>query len=793
MKQFTRRYHHRTLMIFGALTGVALPAFAAERASSTGAALAIGKLHPLIVHFPVALILTALLLETLDRRRAHHPFQTAVRFLTALSAASAVLSVLAGWLLAQSGEYGSDSLDQHRWTAVATAALACMAWAVSRRTSRNVLWTLLLLASVGVTVTGHLGALITHGEDYWSSPASASEITYVTSDSPEVLMDQNIRLRAILAHSCYSCHGPAKVKGELRMDSREALFKGGKHGPVIVPGKPEESELVRRIRLPDGHKEAMPSKGSRLSETEIRFIESWILAGAPWPEGKLKSIYRTAEILPRLPDLPEAPGHPIDRLVDRYFSAQKMQWPDRIDDRLFMRRVYFDIIGLPPVADSIDAFVQDRHPEKRNRLVDRLLRRDTEYAQHWLTFWNDALRNDYTGTGYITGGRSDITAWLYESLRNNKAYDKLVRELINPVKGSEGFIRGIQWRGVVNASQRTEMQAAQNVAQVFMGLNLKCASCHDSFISDWKLDDAYAFANVFADAVLEISRCDKPTGRYAGYRMLYEELGTVGGDQSRTRRLQQLADSLVQFRNGRLARTMVNRIWAQLMGRGLVEPTDAMDNEPWSQDLLDWLAWDFAKNGFDLRRLIRTIVTSETYQLRSVSVREPEELLAAGWKFNGMIRRRLSAEQFADAVAVTVGAVFPDSLVPKKMFPSDFQFTTVRASLVPNEPFLKAMGRPGRETVVTNRGHQAGLIQALELTNGDRFSQALRIAAGKWAVQYPAPEEFAVQVYRKVLGRNPTDAERQVTMKAAGKRLTADAAEDVLWALALHPEFQLIY
>ena len=103
------------------------------------------------------------------------------------------------------------------------------------------------------------------------------------------------------------------------------------------------------------------------------------------------------------------------------------------------------------------------------------------------------------------------------------------------------------------------------------------------------------------------------------------------------------------------------------------------------------------------------------------------------------------------------------------------------------------MGRPGRETVVTNRGHQAGLIQALELTNGDRFSQALRIAAGKWAVQYPAPEEFAVQVYRKVLGRNPTDAERQLTMKAAGKRLTADVAEDVLWALTLHPEFQLIY
>jgi hypothetical protein len=175
-----------------------------------------------------------------------------------------------------------------------------------------------------------------------------------------------------------------------------------------------------------------------------------------------------------------------------------------------------DVVGLIPSPEEIRAFTADTVADKRAILVKKLLNRNVDYAQHWLTFWNDALRNDYTGTGYITGGRFDITTWLYQSLKANKPYNRFVRELISPTKESEGFIRGIRWRGTINSSQRVEMQAAQNVSQVLLGLNLKCASCHDSFISDWKLADSYAFANVFADTTLEIHRCDKPTGKMAG-------------------------------------------------------------------------------------------------------------------------------------------------------------------------------------------------------------------------------------------------------------------------------------
>jgi hypothetical protein len=112
-----------------------------------------------------------------------------------------------------------------------------------------------------------------------------------------------------------------------------------------------------------------------------------------------------------------------------------------------------------------------------------------------MTFWNDLLRNDYAGTGYIDGGRRQISGWLYEALRSNMPYDRFARELIAPpTDESRGLIGGIKWRGEVSAGQTVEIQFAQSVAQTFLGLNMKCASCHDSFVDRWKLDEAYGLA-----------------------------------------------------------------------------------------------------------------------------------------------------------------------------------------------------------------------------------------------------------------------------------------------------------
>ena len=243
-------------------------------------------------------------------------------------------------------------------------------------------------------------------------------------------------------------------------------------------------------------------------------------------------------------------------------------------------------------------------------------------------------------------------------------YDEFVRELIRPVPGSEGFIKGIVWRGVVNASQRKEMQAAQVISQVFLGTNLKCASCHDSFINQWKLDEAYGLANVFADAPLEINRCDKPTGRLASTSFLFPTLGNIDARASRDQRLKQLATLTTSPQNGRLARTIVNRLWACFFGRGLVETVDDMDQPPWDADVLDWLAADLADHGYDLKRTMALIAESRAYQSASVGAPRPED---KAFVFRGPLVKRMSAEQFVDAVAQLADAwpaVTPDMLKP---------------------------------------------------------------------------------------------------------------------------------
>ena len=358
---------------------------------------------------------------------------------------------------------------------------------------------------------------------------------------------------------------------------------------------------------------------------------------------------------PRVVELPTVKRgleNPIDRLLAPYFAQHQIKPGKPVDDRAFARRVYLDVVGLLPSPQEIEQFLSDKRADKREQLVTRLLADNRRYSEHWLTFWNDLLRNDYKGTGYIDGGREQISSWLYAALYQNKPYDKFVAELINPTPKSAGFAKGIVWRGTVNASQIPPMQAAQNISQVFMGVNLKCASCHDSFINDWTLADAYALANVYADEPLEMFECDKPTGKKAGTGFIFPELGEISAKVPKAERTKRLAEIVTQPKNGRLTRTIVNRLWAKLLGYGLVEPVDEMEQPAWNQDVLDWLASDFAANGYDLKRTMKLILTSRAYQLPAISLDEQKQ---TGFVFNGPAVRRMSAEQFRDALGALTG------------------------------------------------------------------------------------------------------------------------------------------
>ena len=450
----------------------------------------------------------------------------------------------------------------------------------------------------------------------------------------------------ILKAHCIECHTNGKYKGGFSMDTRETILESDE---AVIEGDAENSMFIQLLTAEDPD-DRMPQKADPLSPEQVATLTAWVNEGLPWEPGlSFREKKWQAPLAPRLPELPPAQGalqNPIDRIAMAYFKTNNVTAPQGISDAAFLRRVSLDLVGLLPSPSELSAFEKSPDANKRAAKVTELLNRNTDYADHWMTFWNDLLRNDYAGTGFIDGGRKQITGWLYAALQNNKPYDQFVSELLSPGAGSEGFIKGIKWRGDVNASQVEDIQYAQNVSQVFFGENMKCASCHDSFINDWKLEDAYGMAAIIAGKPLEMFRCDKPTGQFAEAKFLFDSLGEIDRTATREQKLKRAAELATTKENGRLARTIVNRLWARLMGRGMVEPVDIMGNRPWSEDMLDFLGWDLAENGYDLKQTLAMIANSRVYQ--SETVTPPTE--SENYIFHGPIAKRLTAEQFIDAV-----------------------------------------------------------------------------------------------------------------------------------------------
>jgi hypothetical protein len=452
----------------------------------------------------------------------------------------------------------------------------------------------------------------------------------------------------LLRTACIECHGGSQAKGGFSMNTRDLFLESG-HVDVNAPA---DSYLLELVASQDEEVQMPPKGHKRLSQEQIELLRRWIHDQLNWDAGFTFAEYRyEPPLLPcevELPPVTAGREHPIDRIVDAYLGEHGVERQPRIDDNQFIRRASLDLIGLLPDPQQLQQFVEDSTLDKRQRLIKSLLDDRRNYAEHWLSFFNDLLRNDYSGTGFITGGRRQISGWLYESLATNKPFDQFTRELIAPSSSeSRGFIDGIKWRGNVSAGQTVEIQFAQSVAQSFLGINLKCASCHDSFIDRWTLKQAYEFASIYASDPLELHRCDMPTGEIASPGWLFPELGNVEPDQPPEMRLRQLAELMTRPENGRFSRTIVNRLWSRLMGRGIVNPLDAMQTEPWSADLLDYLSNQFVESGYDLKKILELIATSDIYQTQ---VAASDSGASTQYVFSGPRTRRLTAEQFLDAV-----------------------------------------------------------------------------------------------------------------------------------------------
>jgi mono/diheme cytochrome c family protein len=603
---------------------------------------------------------------------------------------------------------------------------------------------------------------------------------------PATKSDQTLftkQVLPILAHHCFECHANGKRKGGLEITSREMLLKGGKNGPAIVPGHAQDSLLIQRVLSTD-EDERMPSKGDPLPPAEIAILASWIDRGAAW-DPTLSILPPKPNFKPRTPVLPPGNEPPLDRLIAAYFAQQKIQAPAIVDDRLFARRVYLDVIGLLPSPEQLNTFLADTDPAKRAKLVDTLLNDNAAYADHWMSFWCDHLRSGTTlGLGKGADGKNvNVNKWLHEALLHNLPYDQFARDLIDPTTDdTRGFIGGLTMRGVVQAADRPEIQAAQNISQVFLGTALKCATCHDSFTSQWTQNELWGMAAVFTDQPMEIVRCEAPTGRRAVPQFIFPQLGSIDPALPPPARMERLATLVTAKENGLFSRTIANRLWSRLLGHGLIEPVDEMADAAWSDDMLDYLACDFVAHGYDLKHALREILLSQAYQLPSIDI-ELKKNEGAAFVFHGPRVRRLTAEQYADALASLAGVPFT-SLTPKH--------PPGRAWVAGQTALQEALGRPDRNTVVTLRDSEASTLQALQMLTGQELNDWAQKIAAKMIASGQPRETMVTDLYLRTVCRPPTEREMTIATATLGDHPTSENVTDFVWVVLALPEFQLI-
>ena len=492
---------------------------------------------------------------------------------------------------------------------------------------------------------------------------------------------------------------------------------------------------------------------------------------------------------------------PENNVIDRHVFAKlkllRIPPSELSGDAMFCRRVYLDLIGLVPTPEELVRFLDDRRPDKRARLIDALLERP-EYVDFWTLKWADRLGCNQRFTG--VKGAMSFHRWIRDQIAGNVPFDQFVRAIITAKGPNFTHPPASFYRRV-----RTPEDAVETVSQVFLGVRLGCARCHNHVADRWTQDDYYGMAAFFSQVrykngpqtyalynkeetvyLLPNSEIRQPrTGVVMKPRPLGGQPLPVQGDEDRR---EALADWLVAPSNPFFARAAVNRIWYHLMGRGIVEPVDDLreSNPPASAELLDALAGDFVAHGFDVQRTIRLITNSRVYQLSSL----PNRFNAEDTRyFSHATVRMLSAEQMLDSASLAAG-------VPETLFNLP---AGSRAAQVPDgelvHPFLKDFGQPARaDACECERGSDSTLEQALQIVGG-RTLHAKVIAPdnriGKLLKSGADNRTIVEQLFLATLSRPPSAAERELAVSTLAARPSdrRRAAEDLFWTLLNHPEF----
>jgi mono/diheme cytochrome c family protein len=578
------------------------------------------------------------------------------------------------------------------------------------------------ISSAGIVILALWFALPVRGDepDHTPKPFTADQLRLFEAE-----------VKPILTQHCVKCHGAGpKIRGGFRLDSREALLRGGDLGPAATPGDPSKSLLVKAINYIELE---MPPAG-KLPAREIEILTRWVKEGLPWassptaPSGApaVGTKDRTPDINPQKPKArddwslrpvsrPAIPPvkhrdwcrTPIDAFILARLEAEGLEPAPPADRTTLIRRLTYDLTGLPPRPEQVDAFIADRSPDALEHLTDRLMA-SPHYGEKWGRHWLDLVRYGETN-GYERDSEKPFS-WRYRdyviaSLNGDKPYDQFVREQLagdeiapgaaDPLVAT-GFYRLGIWDDEPADRQLARYDGLDGViattAGVFLGMSINCARCHDHKVDPIPQRDYYRLLAVFHNVTHSDGKDLKKVKTAAGpplevmsvaergraeTHVLLRGNPTLRGDsvdpgvpqilgglsftstETRSRR-RALAQWLTDAHNPRTARVMANRIWQYHFGRGIVPTPNEFGGlgEPASHpELLDWLAAELVAGGWRLKRMHRTIVLSSAYQMssqgsRPALARDPSNRWF--WRFP---MRRLTAEEVRDSILSVAGTL----------------------------------------------------------------------------------------------------------------------------------------
>ena len=550
-----------------------------------------------------------------------------------------------------------------------------------------------------------------------AQPVQAQAVQAVASS-----IDFERDVAPLLIKNCIECHSANESSGGLNLTSESGLHKGGDNGVVINQQQRDQSAIIARVTAG----EMPPEKNGKpqtLTPEEQRLMTKWIVSGAAWPAGRTLELYErtTSKRAGRdwwslQPLATASAGQSIDTLWLAKLKEQDLSPAPPANSRSLLRRLYFDLIGLPPDKAAIDRFVSDPSPDAYERVVDRLLSQPA-FGQRWARYWLDLVRYAETN-GYerdaVKPGAWRYRDWVIDAFNSDMPYDRFVTEQLAGDELDErtestvvatGFLRLGTWDDEPNDPLEYQYDRLEDLVHAtttaFLGLTVKCARCHDHKFDPIPQTDYYRIAGAFWAGPVAHRQRDLnggPTKDELGYDVLgWTDLGPQAKDlqllkkgnvhrpagvvapgtltampalaheftapsapAKTTRRRSQLAEWIVDERNPLPPRVMVNRLWQHLIGDGLVRSPDNFGfqgSRPTHPELLDWLAADFVAGKWSMKRSIRQIVLSQAYRQSSLhpEAARYEAIDPANhnlWRAN---RRRLDAEALRDSLLLVSG------------------------------------------------------------------------------------------------------------------------------------------